>query len=81
MGTVVYVDEQKMPRLDCIGARADLDLRCPQNAYGPFSRVAHHFLFYLLIHRLPSTIDSPLYILFSYCIFNYLYYTVPFGKD
>ena len=30
--TVVYVDEQKMPRLDCKDAHADLDLHCPQTA-------------------------------------------------
>ena len=28
--TVVYVDEQKMPRLVCTDVHADLDLRCPQ---------------------------------------------------
>ena len=27
---VVYVDEQKMPRLDCTDAHTDLDLCCPQ---------------------------------------------------
>ena len=27
--TVVYVDKQKMPSLDCTDAHADLDLRCP----------------------------------------------------
>ena len=32
MNTVVYVDRQKMPRLDCSDAHADLDLRCPANA-------------------------------------------------
>ena len=30
--TLAYVDEQKMPKLDCTDAHADLDLRCPQNA-------------------------------------------------
>ena len=34
--TVVYVDEQKMLRLDCIDAHADLDLLCPQINKGPF---------------------------------------------
>ena len=29
---VVYVDKQKMPRLDCKDAHADLDLHCLQNA-------------------------------------------------
>ena len=40
--TVVYVDEQKISRLDYTDAYTDLDLRCPQNAYMPFSCVAHH---------------------------------------
>ena len=29
---VVYVDEQKVPRLDCTDAHVDLDQRCPQIA-------------------------------------------------
>ena len=29
--TVVYVDGQKMPRLDSTDAHADLDLSCPQS--------------------------------------------------
>ena len=28
MATVVYVDEQKMPRSDCTDAHSHLDLRC-----------------------------------------------------
>ena len=34
LDTVVYVNGQKMPRLDCIDVHADLDLCCPQK--GPF---------------------------------------------
>ena len=30
MDAVVYVNKQKMPRLDCTDAHADLDLCCPQ---------------------------------------------------
>ena len=30
--TMVYVDKQKMSRLDCKDVHADLDLCCPQNA-------------------------------------------------
>ena len=40
--TIVYVDEQKMPRLYCTYAHGHLKLRCPQNAQGPFSCVVHH---------------------------------------
>ena len=36
MAAVLYVDEQRMLRSDCMGAHADLNLRCPQNAYGSF---------------------------------------------
>ena len=36
MDTVVYVDEQRMLRSDCIDAHADLDLCCLQIALGPF---------------------------------------------
>ena len=34
--SVVYVDEQKMPRLDCTDAHADLDLCFPKMHKGPF---------------------------------------------
>ena len=44
MDTVVYVDEQKMPRLDCTDSHADLDLRCLHIALGSFSCVAHHLV-------------------------------------
>ena len=37
--TVVYVNEQIMPRLYCTGAHADLDLRRPQNAWVLFTWV------------------------------------------
>ena len=30
MDTVVSVNEQKMPKLDCTDAHSDLDLGCPQ---------------------------------------------------
>ena len=30
--TVVYVDKQKMPRLDCTDVHLDLDLQCQQNS-------------------------------------------------
>ena len=44
VGTVDYVEEQKMPRLDCTDAHADLDLRCPQIARKPFSCVSHQIV-------------------------------------
>ena len=47
--TVVYVDQQKMPRLDSTDAHADLDVRCPQIAKGPFSCIAHHVQLYCSI--------------------------------
>ena len=43
--TVVYVEEQIMPRLDCTDAHTDLDLRCLQIAQGPFSCVAHRMMY------------------------------------
>ena len=42
MDTVVYVNKQRMLKSDCTYAHTDLDLHCPQIAYGPFLRVAHH---------------------------------------
>ena len=39
---VVYVEEQKMPKLDCTDVHGDLDLCCWQNALGPFLCIAHH---------------------------------------
>ena len=42
---VVYVDEQKIARLDCIDTHNDLDLHCPQNAYVSFSCLEHHMFF------------------------------------
>ena len=44
MATVVYVEEQKMPRSDCVDARRHLDLCCSHMAYGPFSHVAHNII-------------------------------------
>ena len=41
MDTVVYVDEHRMLRSDCTDAHADLDLRCPQIAQGPFSCIEY----------------------------------------
>ena len=42
VGTVVYIEEQKMPRFECTNLQADLDLRFPQNAWGSFSYLAYH---------------------------------------
>ena len=36
--TVVFVNKQKMSRLDCTDAHADLDLRCPHK--GPFGKLS-----------------------------------------
>ena len=41
MDTVVYVDEQRMHRSDCMVAHADLEFRCSLITYEPlFSRYA-----------------------------------------
>ena len=36
MDAVLYVDEQKMPRLNCIDVHGELDIRRPKLQKGPF---------------------------------------------
>ena len=40
--TVVYVNEQRMPISDYMGANANLDLRYSFVAYVTFSHISHH---------------------------------------
>ena len=42
MDTVVYMDEQRMPKSDCAEAHDHLDLCCLHIACRPFSHVVHH---------------------------------------
>ena len=42
MDTLIYVDEQRMPRSDCINAHYDLGLQCSHMAKEPFLHVAYY---------------------------------------
>ena len=45
MDTVVYVDKQRRPRSDCMGALADHDLHCSHMTLETFSHIVRLFLF------------------------------------
>ena len=65
--TVVYINEQKMLRLD---VHADLDLRCAQMHKDSFSCSVHHSLFPLFLLCV-----SFMYIFYFFLLIYHLFYS------